>query len=243
MVLSAGGAALSLVTLLRMGLLEWWESDPGKVFFHLLPVALIFFTAAFVLERRKLASDSRYFYPLAVAFTYVALSGVAAMHEPYQKWLSASFPWTRGQIEYLFLVNAALYVALQWISDRIPTPQMRAVAKAFRFVLPGHVLISLLLLGLSASAKPEWRGEAWTFQVLLPLAALAFVFGSVPKQMKNFFVSGLVFLAVGLVRLQRDLLRDQPWWPVALLLAGLALMAAAARYPALKMAVFRRLGR
>jgi hypothetical protein len=64
--------------------------------------------AGFGLERLRQPDDSRYFYPFAVAFTWAALSGVAAdFHEPYARWLKSVAPWTRGQVEYLFIGNAA----------------------------------------------------------------------------------------------------------------------------------------
>jgi hypothetical protein len=235
MAAAAGLCALSLVTLLRMGWLEWMAKDPGRFYFHLLPVSLIFFFVAFGLERAVRPLDSRYFYPFAVGFSYIALSGVALFHEPYAEWLKAAAPWTRGQIEYLFLINAAAYFALQAICDRIPTPQMRAVSKAFRFVLPGHVLVSLLLLAIAAAAKPEYQAEKRTFDLLLPAAAAGFVFLSIPKQMKNFLVSGLLFLAIGLVRLQQDLWRDSGLWPLAVLILGLLLMGVAAQYTRVKL--------
>lgn len=233
MAMAAGAAALSLVTLLRMGWLEWLEKDPGKLYFRLLPFALLFFVLGFTLERRRLPLDSRYFYPFAVAFTYAGLSGIALFHKPYQEWLQAAFPWTRGQVEYLFLANAAAYSILQWIADRLPAEQMHMTARAFRFVLPGHVLISLLLLSISAAEGAELHGEKILFDELLTAAAAAFVFLSIPKQMKNFLASGLLFLAVGLVRLQQDVLRGAGWWPLLVLASGMAAMLAAARYPAL----------
>jgi len=61
--------------------------------------------------------------------------------------------------------------------------------------------------------------------------------------MKNFFISGVFFLAIGLVRLQRGWLSGQGLWPTAFLAVGLALMFAAARYPVLKMTLLRRLKR
>lgn len=240
MALAAGAVAVALITLLRLGLIEWLENDPGKVYFHLLPIAALFFAIGIALERRRLPLDSRYFYPFAVAFTYAGLSGIALFHEPYQQWLKAAFPWTRGQVEYLFLANAAIYAALQWGADRLPAEQMRLVARAFRFVLPGHVLISLLLLSVSAAGKGEWHAEKLLFDELLTAAAAGFVFLSIPKQMKNFLASGLLFLAVGLVRLQQDLLRGAGWWPTLVLAAGLAAMLAAARYPALLRILRRR---
>lgn len=107
------------------------------------------------------------------------------------------------------------------------------VGKAFRFVLPGHVLGSLLFLGLSAAEKKELPGEARLFEWLLPAAAV-FVFASIPKQMKNFFATGLIFFAIGVVRLANDYFRDRGGWPLSLLVAGLAVMLLAANYGAVR---------
>jgi hypothetical protein len=244
------GALLCLVTLLRMGMIDWFDSDPGKVYLRLIPIALLFFASGFTIERLRWQADSRYFYPIAVLFTWAALSGVAAVHQPYADWLKAAAPWTRGQLEYLFIINAGIYIALQGFFDRFPSPQKRAVAKTFRFVIPGHVLTSLLLLGLAATSR--WEGsrsnqgmrlEARLFEVLLPLAACAFVYGGIPKQMKNFFATGLLFLAIGIVRLQQNLLKDQSAWPLSLLVAGVLLMLCAANYAPLRMFFARLLRR
>src|SRR5437867_11620878 len=59
----------------RLGLLEWLDTDPGKFYFRLIPAALLFFAMALALEWRHLPNDSRYFYPIAVVFTFAALSG------------------------------------------------------------------------------------------------------------------------------------------------------------------------
>jgi predicted Ser/Thr protein kinase len=237
-------ALLSLVTLLRMGLLEWLEQDPGKVYFHLIPIAVLFFAGGLVVERLGHPSDSRYFYPFAVVFTLIALSGVAAFHDPYAAWLKSIAPITRGQVEYLFIINAGVYLVMQYLCERVSTAQMRSVAKSLRFVVPGHVMTSLLLLGIAASALWEespdntsLRLEARVFEVLLPVVACIFVFGSIPKQMKNFFASGLLFLAIGIVRVQQDLFKDSPLWPVGLLLLGFLLMLAAANYSAIRIAI------
>jgi Protein kinase domain len=241
LVLAFMGAMLCLVTLLRMGLLEWLENDPGRVYLRLLPFAAVFFLLGILIERMRLAADSRYFYFFAVAFTLIGLSGLAGLHEPYANWLKAVFPRSRGQTEYLFMVNAGIYLALQHICDRFPSAQLRWVAKTFRFVIPGHILTSMLLLALAASdlweKSPQdlaLRHEARFFEVLLPLAACAFIFGSIPKQMKNFLATGLLFLAIGIIRLQQDLFNQHAAWPVGLLFAGLLLMILAANYPSLR---------
>jgi di/tricarboxylate transporter len=57
--------------------------------------------------------------------------------------------------------------------------------------------------------------------------------------MKNYFVVGMIFLAIGLVRLQQDIFKQQSRWPILLLILGALLMVSATRYAAIKMAVAR----
>jgi len=235
LVFSSIAALWCLTTLLRMGLLDWLDNDPGRFYFHLLPCAALFMAAGFGLERLGLTDDSRYFYPFAVAFTWAALSGVATFHQPYANWLKATAPWTRGQVEYLFIGNAAIYFALDRVSERLPSAQAHVVGRAFRFVIPGHVMTSLFLLGLGANSHFEQRVFDW----LLPAVACVFAFLSIPRQMKNFFASGLLFFAIGVFRLQQDVFPGRAGWPVLLLASGLALMIAAANYAPLRVAVAR----
>ena len=234
-----------LAHLLRLGLIDWLDKDPGRPYFFLIPAAIVALGCGIVLERLRLTDDSRYIYPFFVAFAYVALSGLAAFHEPYRAWLKSTFWWTQGQIEYLFIINGLLYVILNRIFDLPGSAQLRAVSKAFRFVIPGHLLISIFLLGLAATDRAnaaDWKTgafEARLFEFLLPSAAAIFVFSSIPKQMKNFLASGLLFLAIGAVRLQEGFLRDGAKLPIILLVGGMAMMLAAARYTPLKMTFSR----
>lgn len=250
LVFAVMGALLCLVTLLRMGLLEWVEKDPGKAYFYLLPIAILFFITAAWIERIPSPYDSRYFYPIAVLFIFIGLSGFASVHKPYRDLLQAWIPRTHGHIAYLFIFNALFYLALQSLCERFGSTQMRWVAKWFKFVIPGHVLTSLLVLGLAATERwesapmsPGLRIEARFFEILLPAAACMFVLGSVPKQMKNFFATGLIFLAVGVIRLQQNWFHDKASWPVGLLATGVILMLLATRYTPIKLAVARWLRR
>jgi serine/threonine protein kinase len=250
LVFAVMAAWLWVVTLMRMGLLEWLDTDPGKFYFRLIPAALLFFAIALAVEWRHLPNDSRYFYPIAVAFTFAALSGLASDHKPYQQWLEELLPWTRGQIEYLFIINAGIYLLLEVICEHFSVSQMRAVGKAFRFAIPGHMLTSLFFLGLAATDRWEdkvndvsMKREARVFEILLPAAALVFVYGSIRKQMKNYFVVGMIFLAIGLVRLQEDIFEQRSRWPILLLILGSVLMVSATRYSAIKMALTRMVRR
>jgi hypothetical protein len=67
--------------------------------------------------------------------------------------------------------------------------------------------------------------------------ALAFVFASIQRQMKNFFVSGLVFFAAGVYRLAENVFPGRAVWPVGLLTLGLTLMVAAAYYAPIRVAL------
>lgn len=233
---------LGMVTLLRLGLLEWKRDT---AFLRILPIAAVLFVIAFALEHWRKQSDSRYFYPFAVLFTFIALSGYAA--EPEHKVLASLIPVTRGAPEYFFIINAGIYYALQYLCDLVKTPQMRNVAKVFRFVIPGHVMTSVLILGFQATQRWEsnpavvaLRIEARVFEVALPVLACLFVFLSLPKQMKNYLASGLVFLAIGLVRLQQNMLKDVASWPLALIVTGFCLMIVAVKYPAIHLTLWSR---
>jgi len=243
MVMALMTSLLGLVTLLRFGMMEW---EDYLVFSRLLWVALVLFAIAFVLENLRLFADSKQFYPYAVAFTIVALSGLATTHK-LANILGSVAPFTREQVEYLFVINAGIYYLLQRFFDRFNTPQLRNVAKVFRFIIPGHLMTSITILGFRttkdweanlASTSLHW--QARIFEIILPIIACLFVFGSLPKQMKNYVASGLLFLAIGLVRLQQNMLKDHALWPIALIVMGFSLMLVAVNYPAIRIALLRR---
>lgn len=250
LVASVMGLMLCTVTLARMGLIDWLNHDHSKLYFRLIPIVMLFLTCGYVLERLNFPNDSRYFYPVVVALTFVAMSGLASDYEPFQNSLKRALPWTRGDIEYLFMLNAGLYFLLQMVLGRFGLSQLGAVAKAYRFVIPGHILTSLLSLGIRASdrwntsaADLSLKHQARAFEILLPLIACVFIYASIPKQMKNYLVTGTLFLGVGIVRLQQDIFQDQARWSILLLILGLLLMLAATRYSTIKMGFTRLLRR
>jgi hypothetical protein len=117
----------------------------------------------------------------------------------------------------------------------LPSSQAHTVGHAFRFVIPGHVMTSLLLLGIHAQSRSEELVFGW----LLPAIACGFVFLSIPRQMKNYFATGLLFFAVGVFRLQQNVFPGAAGWPLLLVVAGLALMITAANYAPLRVAAGR----
>jgi serine/threonine protein kinase len=243
MMMALMASLLGLVTLLRFGLLKW---EDYQAFSRLLWVALVLFGIAFVIETMRQPNDSKQFYGYAVAFTIVAFSGLATTQK-MSEWLDAVAPFTRGKPEYLFILNAGIYYLVQRFFDRINTPQLHNVAKVFRFIIPGHVMTSMMILGIQTTkdweadpASVSLHTQARALEVLLPIVACLFVFASLPKQMKNYVASGLVFLAVGLVRLQQNMLKDHALWPIALIIIGFSLMLLAVNYPAIRIAVLQK---
>jgi len=231
LVLSTSTTALCLVTLLRLGVIDWFEKDPGKPYLYLIPFAGAFLLAGLLLELKKYSGDSQYFYPVGVVFTLIALSGVAGLHEPYAEWLERNLPFTRGSEGYLFAFNGFLYYVLQRICELTSSAQMRRVAKAFRFFIPGHILGAILGLGIIATDK--WNEsvadlslqfEARFYEILLPIAAAVFIFAASSKQMKNFLATGMLFLAVGIIRLQQNYLEGYVSWPLSLMIMGILII-------------------
>ena len=107
--------------------------------------------------------------------------------------------------------------------------QMRRVAKAFRFFIPGRLLGAILVLGVNATdhwheslSDPTLHFEARFFEILLPVAATVILFTAISKQMKNFLATGMLFLAVGIIRLQQNLLEGWISWPLSLMITGIA---------------------
>jgi len=228
-------ALLCLATLLRLGVLDCLDHDPGRFYLDLLPCAALFMAAGFSFERLKMPDDSRYFYPFGVAFTFAALSGLAGYDAQWANRLKSALPWTRGQVEYLFIGNAIVYFLLDRICDRFHSPQVRMVGKSFRFAIPGHVMTPLFVLSFTAATPREAHNLEW----ILPATACVFIFASIPRQMKNFLVSGLVFLAIGVYRVQQDIFPNRALWPAGLLACGLALMVGASNYALLRVALRR----
>jgi hypothetical protein len=237
---------LCLVRLLQTGLLRWFEDKPSEIFLHLIPYALLFFAIGIIVEHLRRPTDSRFFYPIGVVFVWTALSGLAVTHEGYMETVDMLWSGIRMQRDYLFLVNAAIYFVLQAICLRLPWAQLQAVGRAFRFLIPLHVLLPVLDLGINAMGlwtgqdpNPAFKLEARTFEILLPSLSLVFIFLSISRQMKNFFVWGMLFLAIGIVRLQDDIFKDERAWLIGLVVGGLLTMLVATHYANLRMIISR----
>jgi len=62
------------------------------------------------------------------------------------------------------------------------------------------------------------------YRILLPIASFAFVFGSVTRQMKSFFFSGLGGIAAAVHKFTIKYLDKYFAWPVSLIIIGIVWM-------------------
>ena len=88
----------------------------------------------------------------------------------------------------------------------------------------------------TGSLLGRWR----IYEKALPVASLAFVFASVPGQMKPFFFAGLIGLSISIERLTLRYFTDDFGGPVFLILTGLMFMILAWVWPGLTALVTRR---
>ncbi len=160
----------------------------------------------------------------------IAAMTTIAKYGPLTKWLGLDIKYG---IEYSFAITGLAYLLAGAAADRSAGSYwLRRIATLLFWLAPSHILIPILSLELDGA----WAASPadWTLpQILLPLAALGFVFGSVPKQMKSFFFSGLFYAGAGIQRLTARHFEDVYAWPVALAAFGFLLMVIAWRRPGL----------
>lgn len=202
-----------------------WYLGPGAL---LLGIAIVWDL------RRKLQSFAAPFYVAGTIVVLLSLTAIARFG-PTLQWLGFSHPEGDAaisrQIDYGFMINGALYLAIGLLADRSTSSAwLRRIGSLLFWLAPSHLLIPVLRL------ENDWPlfASAWTLpELLLPIVALAFIFASVPKQMKSFFFSGLFYTAVSVQRLTARHFENKFAWPVALAAAGLTLALIAWRRPAL----------
>ena len=166
---------------------------------------------------------------LALSATLIAYFG------PTTQWLGLIHleqgPAFVRHMKYSFMGNGLIYLLGGLLADRSARSHwLRRIATLMFWLAPSHVLIAILTL------EDEWAvlPAGWTVpEIVLPLAALAFVFAAVPKQMKSFFFSGLFYVAVSVQRLTARHFEDELSWPIALAAGGLLLAVLAWRRPRL----------
>jgi serine/threonine protein kinase len=178
-----------------------------------------------LLDRRGLR---QYAVPLAwvgLAVMVLSLSGIAASEQTLFGWLGHRPEFFEENESRLLssVCNGVFYLALAGMCIRLGTRMQRGIANALNWLGPLHILFMLRVLDSDDMHLPEARRMVYRF--ILPFASLAFVFGSVARQMKSFFFSGLTGIAVSVHKLTIEHLDKFFAWPISLIVTGIVWMA------------------
>ena len=177
-----------------------------------------------VLDRHRL---THYAWSLCVAglvFIVIPLSIIAISENTLFGWLlSKPAGLTQNeQIALSFACNGLIYLGLATICRFLGTILQRRLAQILNWFGPLHILSPLRILDLDALSVSE--GHQMIYRILLPIASFAFVFGSVTRQMKSFFFSGLGGIAAAVHKFTVEYLDKYFAWPVSLIITGIVWM-------------------
>jgi serine/threonine protein kinase/multisubunit Na+/H+ antiporter MnhB subunit len=204
------------------GALDPWsiETVAGR---YLYP-GLCLFAFGVLLDR---SGRSHYAWPLCsvgLALIVLCLDGIAISEATLFGWLWRK-PEALNQVELQMLslaCNGLLYLGLASICRSLGTRLQRTLASVLNWLGPLHILTTLRALDWYELEIPGSR--LFLYRILLPVASLAFVFGSVSRQMKSFFFSGLAGIAAAIQRFTIEHFDTLFAWPVSLIVTGTAWM-------------------
>jgi serine/threonine protein kinase len=205
--------------------MEDWEADitAGR---YLFPGIGMFIMGVF-LDRR---GRTKYAWPLCavgLALIVIPLSAIAQSPNTLFGWVyrKPAFLTETEHHQLSFVCNGIVYLGLAGICRLLGTRLQRTLAQVLNWLGPLHILTILRILD---SGKYEFaevpESHRLIYRFLLPIASFAFVFGSVARQMKSFFFSGLAGIAAAVHKFTVEHLDKFFAWPVCLIIAGMVWM-------------------
>jgi serine/threonine protein kinase len=223
--------------------MEHWRLDiiAGRYLF----AGIVFFALGMVLDRRKL---TKYAWPLSGiglvlivgCLSYIAISDATLFgwlypnSQGYPEWYENSLLKVFENDDEMramgFFCNGLIYFGLARLCRRQGTRLQRTLGQIFNWLGPLHVLGAL-------RASDEFvSGDVrqFIYRTALPVASLAFIFGSVSRQMKSFVFSGLSGIAVSVQKFTTEYFEDIFFWPIILILLGILFMLLSWWLPHLK---------
>lgn len=211
-----------LTTCYIIGGMEDWQMDitAGRYLFP----GIGMFIIGVVLDRRR---NTKYAWPLCavgLALIVIPLSAIALSDNTLFGWVyrKPAFLDEREHLLLSFVCNGIVYLGLAGICRLLGTRLQRTLAQALNWLGPIHILGILRILDLDKLSLTETH--RLVYRALLPIASFAFVFGSVARQMKSFFFSGLAGIATAVHKFTVEHLDKFFAWPVCLIIAGMAWM-------------------
>ncbi len=202
--------------------MEHWAPDviAGRFLFP----GIGLFAVGVVFDRLR---RMKYAWPLCsvgLVLIVLSLSVIAVSDETLFGWLYGR-PAFLNEIEHRllsFVCNGIVYLGLAGLCRLLGTRLQRTLAQVLNWLGPLHILTVLRMLDLDKYDLPEAHRLVYRF--LLPAASLGFVFGSVARQMKSFFFSGLAGIAAAVHKFTAEHLDKYFAWPVSLIITGVAWM-------------------
>lgn len=136
------------------------------------------------------------------------------------------------QIAISFICNGVVYLGLATVCRSLNTILQRRLAQVLNWLGPLHILTPLRILDLDFVSVTE--GHHIIFRVLLPIASLGFVLGSVTRQMKSHFFTGLGGIAAAVHKFTVEYLDKYFAWPISLIAVGITCMFVSWLVPGIK---------
>ena len=202
--------------------LEDWAPDiiAGRYLF----AGIGLFVLGTFLDRHKFTHYAWSLCVAGLALVVLPLSVIAFSENTLFGWLlSKPAGLTQNeQIALSFACNGLIYLGLASICRSLGTILHRQLAQILNWFGPLHILSPLRILDLDALSVSE--GHQMIYRILLPIASFAFVFGSVTRQMKSFFFSGLGGIAAAVHKFTVEHLDKFFAWPVSLIITGIVWM-------------------
>ncbi|MEN8126410.1 MAG: DUF2157 domain-containing protein [Planctomycetota bacterium] len=201
------------------------DTSPWEVttvaFRYLYPGMIIFALGVFSDRHKRL----QYAWPLCLAGLAVIVLCLSVLALEEEMLL---FHWSflnQGERILLgFAANGILYLLLATVCRTMGTRLQRTLAQILNWLGPLHVLSPLRILDIEDIPISIPESHQLVYRILLPIASFSFVFGSVARQMKSFFFTGLVGLAAAVHKLTNEYFKNFFAWPISLIVSGLMWM-------------------
>lgn len=182
-----------------------------------------FYIFGTILDRNRLTHYAGLLCIAGLALVVLTLSHIAVSENTLFGWL-----WSKPealnqneQVALSFAFNGLIYLGLATVCRFLGTILQRRLAQALNWLGPLHILGTLKILDTEGFAS---EGHQIIYRILLPIASFIFVFGSVTRQMKSFFFSGLGGIAASVHKFTVEYLDKYFAWPVSLIITGVVWM-------------------
>jgi len=201
-----------------------WDAEiiAGRYLFP--SVALFVFGV--ILDRRRYTQYAWSLCTVSLAVSVICLSVIAISESTLFGWLWSKPAWLKQseQIALSFACNGLIYLGFATVCRFLGTILQRRLAQILNWLGPLHILSPLRVLDLDALSVSVSESHQMIYRILLPIASFAFVFGSVTRQMKSFFFSGLGGIAAAVHKFTVEYLDKYFAWPVSLITTGIVWM-------------------